>query len=48
MKVAAEQRHMMTNLSEKLTDEAVAKTKREAKIGLCGASPVKYEEFVTM
>ena len=43
---AAELRHVMTNLSEKLTDKEVNKIIREADID--GDGQVNYEEFVTM
>merc|ERR1712223_2181759 len=43
---AAELRHVMTNLGEKLTDEEVDEMIREADID--GNGQVNYEEFVTM
>jgi len=43
---AAELRHVMTNLGEKLTDEEVDEMIREADID--GDGQVNYEEFVTM
>merc|ERR1712192_270561 len=43
---AAELRHVMTNLREKLTDEEVDEMIREADID--GDGQVNYEEFVTM
>ncbi|KAM6150843.1 calmodulin-alpha-like [Erethizon dorsatum] len=43
---AAELHHMMANLGEKLTDEEVDETIREADID--GDSHVNYEEFVQM
>merc|ERR1712110_813754 len=43
---AAELRHIMTNLGEKLTDEEVDEMIREADID--GDGQVNYEEFVTM
>merc|ERR1712071_695493 len=43
---AAELRHVMTNLGEKLTDEEVDEVIREADISSEGQ--VNYEEFVTM
>ncbi|XP_060047201.1 calmodulin-1-like [Erinaceus europaeus] len=43
---AAELRHMMTNLGEKLTDEEVDEMIREADID--GDGQVNYEEFVQM
>merc|ERR1712129_684429 len=43
---AAELRHVMTNLVEKLTDEEVDEMIREADID--GDGQVNYEEFVTM
>ncbi|XP_052766262.1 calmodulin-like [Mya arenaria] len=44
--VAAELRHVMTNLGEKLTDEEVDEMIREADID--GDGQVNYDEFVTM
>ncbi|KFQ84767.1 Calmodulin, partial [Phoenicopterus ruber ruber] len=43
---AAELRHVMTNLGEKLTDEEVDEMIREADID--GDGQVNYEEFVQM
>ncbi|WP_411978871.1 EF-hand domain-containing protein, partial [Vibrio sp. 780] len=43
---AAELRHVMTNLGEKLTDEGVDEMIREADID--GDGQVNYEEFVQM
>ncbi|XP_052767660.1 calmodulin-like [Mya arenaria] len=43
---AAELRHVMTNLGEKLTDEEVDEMIREADID--GDGQVNYDEFVTM
>lgn len=43
---AAELRHVMTNLGEKLTDEEVDEMIREADID--GDGQVNYEEFVKM
>jgi calmodulin len=43
---AAELRHIMTNLGEKLTDEEVDEMIREA--GIEGDGPINYEEFVKM
>ena len=43
---AAELRHVMTNLGEKLTDEEVDEMIREADID--GDGQVNYEEFVRM
>uniref|UniRef100_A0A8D2JFL3 EF-hand domain-containing protein n=1 Tax=Sciurus vulgaris TaxID=55149 RepID=A0A8D2JFL3_SCIVU len=43
---AAELRHVMTNLGEKLTDEEVDEMIREADID--GEGQVNYEEFVQM
>ncbi|XP_069110938.1 calmodulin-like [Argopecten irradians] len=43
---AAELRHVMTNLGEKLTDEEVEEMVREADID--GDGHVNYEEFVRM
>ena len=43
---AAELRHVMTNLGEKLTDEEVDEMIREADID--GDGEVNYKEFVTM
>eukprot|EP00058_Branchiostoma_floridae_P007764 XP_002593252.1 hypothetical protein BRAFLDRAFT_124868 [Branchiostoma floridae] len=43
---AAELRHVMTNLGEKLTDEEVDEMIREADVD--GDGQVNYEEFVTM
>merc|ERR1719210_3027321 len=43
---AAELRHVMTNLGEKLTDEEVDEMIREVDID--GDGQVNYEEFVTM
>merc|ERR1712046_289496 len=43
---AAELRHIMTNLGEKLTDEEVEEMIREADMD--GDGQVNYEEFVTM
>merc|ERR1712027_39990 len=43
---AAELRHVMTNLGEKLTDEEVDEMIRESDID--GDGQVNYEEFVTM
>ena len=43
---AAELRHVMTNLGEKLTDEEVDEMIREADID--GDGQVNYEEFVSM
>uniref|UniRef100_A0A8W8NU75 EF-hand domain-containing protein n=1 Tax=Magallana gigas TaxID=29159 RepID=A0A8W8NU75_MAGGI len=43
---AAELRHVMTNLGEKLTDEEVDEMIREADLD--GDGMVNYEEFVTM
>ncbi len=43
---AAELRHIMTNLGEKLTDEEVDEMIREADID--GDGQVNYEEFVKM
>ncbi|XP_044769575.1 calmodulin-like [Neomonachus schauinslandi] len=43
---AAELRHVMTNLGEKLTDEEVDEMIREANID--GDGQVNYEEFVWM
>merc|ERR1712103_5077 len=41
---AAELRHIMTKLGEKLTDEEVDEMIREADI--CGDGQINYEEFV--
>lgn len=43
---AAELRHVMTNLGEKLTDEEVDEMMREADID--GDGQVNYEDFVAM
>jgi calmodulin len=43
---AAELRHVMTNLGEKLTDDEVDEMIREADLD--GDGMVNYEEFVTM
>merc|ERR1712010_185819 len=43
---AAELRHVMTNLGEKLTDEEVDEMIREADVD--GDGQINYEEFVTM
>merc|ERR1711981_819665 len=43
---AAELRHVMTNLGEKLTDEEVDKMIREADVD--GDGQINYEEFVKM
>lgn len=43
---AAELRHIMTNLGEKLTDEEVDEMIREADID--GDGQINYEEFVKM
>ena len=43
---AAELRHVMTNLGEKLTGEEVDEMIREA--GVDGDGPINYEEFVRM
>ncbi|KAG1649586.1 Centrosomal protein [Nymphon striatum] len=43
---AAELKHLMTNLGEKLTDEEVEEMLREAEID--GDGQVDYEDFVTM
>lgn len=43
---AAELRHIMTNLGEKLTQEEVDEMIREADID--GDGQINYEEFVTM
>ena len=43
---AAELRHVMTNLGEKLTDEEVDEMIREADID--GDGQINYEEFVKM
>ncbi|KAL4239033.1 hypothetical protein ACF0H5_003737 [Mactra antiquata] len=43
---AAELRHVMTNLGEKLTDEEVDEMIREADLN--GDGQVNYEEFVSM
>ncbi|KAK1263966.1 hypothetical protein QJS04_geneDACA021757 [Acorus gramineus] len=43
---AAELRHVMTNLGEKLTDEEVDEMIREADVD--GDGQVNYEEFVRM
>ena len=43
---AAELRHVMTNLGEKLTDDEVDEMIREADID--GDGQINYEEFVTM
>jgi calmodulin len=43
---AAELRHVMTNLGEKLTDEEVDEMMREADID--GDGQINYKEFVTM
>ena len=43
---AAELRHIMTNLGEKLTDEEVDEMLREADID--GDGQINYEEFVKM
>merc|ERR1711977_352570 len=43
---AAELRHVMTNLGEKLTDEKVDKMIREADVD--GDGQINYEEFVKM
>merc|ERR1711904_312142 len=43
---AAELRHVMTNLGEKLTDEEVDEMIREADVG--GDGQINYEEFVKM
>ena len=43
---AAELRHVMTNLGEKLTDEEVDEMIREA--GVDGDGHINYEEFVRM
>lgn len=43
---AAELRHVMTNLGEKLTDDEVDEMIREADLD--GDGTVNYEEFVTM
>ena len=43
---AAELRHVMTNLGEKLTDEEVDEMIREADVD--GDGEVNYEEFVKM
>ncbi|KAF5774765.1 putative flagellar calcium-binding protein calflagin [Helianthus annuus] len=41
---ASELRHVMTNLGEKLTDEEVDETIREADVD--GDGQINYEEFV--
>lgn len=43
---AAELRHVMTNLGEKLTDEEVDEMIREADVD--GDGQINYEEFVRM
>jgi len=43
---AAELRHVMTNLGEKLTDEEVDEMIREADVD--GDGQVNYDEFVKM
>jgi calmodulin len=43
---AAELRHVMTNLGEKLTDEEVDEMIREADVD--GDGQINYEEFVKM
>ncbi len=43
---AAELRHIMTNLGEKLTDEEVEEMIREADVD--GDGEINYEEFVKM
>merc|ERR1719359_2225544 len=43
---AAELRHVMTNLGEKLTDEEVDEMNREADVD--GDGQINYEEFVKM
>ena len=43
---AAELRHVMTNLGEKLTDEEVDEMIREADVD--GDGKINYEEFVKM
>jgi len=43
---AAELRHVMTNLGEKLTDEEVDEMIREADIS--GDGQINYDEFVSM
>jgi calmodulin len=43
---AAELRHIMTNLGEKLTDEEVDEMIREADVD--GDGQINYEEFVDM
>merc|ERR1712151_427786 len=43
---AAELRHVMTNLGEKLTDEEVDEMTREADVD--GDGQINYEEFVKM
>lgn len=44
MALAAEIRHVMTNLGEKLTDEEVEEMVREADVD--GDRQINYEEFV--